>query len=167
MEKQEKQSLIQDRRQPKGYVVKDTTLYRCRYHVVFASKYRRKVFREEIAERLKQIVSLMATEDQGFSIVGPIDVGPDRVHIVLDIDPDISVGLVVTRIKRRTSNLLRKEFPELVRKLPALWSRSKLVVSVGVWNENIVEIYLRSQSRRSRPKTGQEREYSSYAKQKR
>lgn len=79
------------------YRTTEKTVYCCRYYIIFCPKYRRKVLREPIAERFKQIVMSMQHE-QNFYVLG-MEVMPDHVHLLLDIDPTIGVNVVVTRIK--------------------------------------------------------------------
>lgn len=83
-------------------------------------------------------------EDNNF-IVMEMEVMPDHVHLLLDIDPTIGVNKVVKRIKGKTSNILNKEFPELKRKLPTLWTRSKFIATVGSVSLDAVKKYIKEQ----------------------
>ena len=125
------------------YRTTETTVYCCRYHIIFCPKYRRKVLSEPIAERFKQIVMSMQ-EEQNFYVLG-MEVMPDHVHILLDIDPTIGVNVVVARIKGKTAHILNREFPELTRKLPTLWTRSKFIATVGSVSLEVVKKYIEGQ----------------------
>ena len=125
------------------YRTTETTVYCCRYHIIFCPKYRRKVLREPIAERFKQIVISMQ-EEQNFYVLG-MEVMPDHVHMLLDIDPTIGVNVVVARIKGKTAHILNKEYPELTRKLPTLWTRSKFIATVGSVSLEVVKKYIEEQ----------------------
>ena len=125
------------------YRTTETTVYCCRYHIIFCPKYRRKVLREPIAERFKQIVISMQKE-QNFYVLG-MEVMPDHVHLLLDIDPTIGVNVVVARIKGKTAHILNREFPELTRKLPTLWTRSKFIATVGSVSLEVVKKYIEEQ----------------------
>ena len=125
------------------YRTTETTVYCCRYHIIFCPKYRRKVLREPIAERFKQIVISMQDE-QNFYVLG-MEVMPDHVHLLLDIDPTIGVNVVVARIKGKTAHILNREFPELKRKLPTLWTRSKFIATVGSVSLEVVKKYIEDQ----------------------
>ena len=125
------------------YRTTETTVYCCRYHVIFCPKYRRKVLREPIAERFKQIVMSMQ-EEQNFYVLG-MEVMPDHVHLLLDIDPTIGVNVVVARIKGKTAHILNREFPELTRRLPTLWTRSKFIATVGSVSLEVVKKYIEEQ----------------------
>ena len=121
----------------------ETTVYCCRYHIIFCPKYRRKVLTEPISERFKKIVESMQ-ETYNFLII-EMEVMPDHVHLLLDIDPTIGVCEVIKKIKRKTSYELRKEFPELVRKLPCLWTRSKFIATVGSVSLDVINTYIEQQ----------------------
>lgn len=124
------------------YRTTETTVYCCRYHIIFCPKYRRKVLREPIAERFKQIVIMQ--QEQNFYVLG-MEVMPDHVHLLLDIDPTIGVNVVVARIKGKTAHILNREFPELTRKLPTLWTRSKFIATVGSVSLEVVKKYIEEQ----------------------
>lgn len=49
------------------------------------------------------------------------------------------------KIKGYTSNILRKEFSELRRKLPTLWTHSKFISSVGAVTLEVVKKYIEEQ----------------------
>ena len=125
------------------YRCTETTVYCCRYHVIFCPKYRRSVLSEPIAKRFKEIVISMQ-EEQNFKVL-EMEVMPDHVHLLLDVDPTIGIDILVSRIKGRTSNLLHKEFPELSRKLPTLWTRSKFIATVGSVSLDVVKQYIENQ----------------------
>lgn len=125
------------------YRTTETTVFCCRYHIIFCPKYRRKVLREPIADRFKQIVMSMQ-EEQNFYVLG-MEVMPDHVHLLLDIDPTIGVNVVVARIKGKTAHILNREFPELTRKLPTLWTRSKFIATVGSVSLEVVKKYIEGQ----------------------
>ena len=125
------------------YRTTETTVYCCRYHVIFCPKYRRKVLKEPIANRFKEVVKSMEKE-QNFYIL-EMEVMPDHVHLLLDVDPTIGINILVSRIKGKTSNVLNKEFPELKRKLPTLWTRSKFIATVGSVSLDVVKRYIENQ----------------------
>ena len=55
-------------------------VYSCRYHVVWCPKYRRPVLDEDIAARLKEILSQVATELEAEII--ELEIMPDHVHLL-------------------------------------------------------------------------------------
>ena len=121
----------------------ETTVYSCKYHIVFCPKYRRKVLREPIAERFKELV--LSLQEQYNFIVIEMEVMPDHVHLLLDIDPTVGVNKIVSKIKGFTAHYLTREFPELKRKLPTLWTRSKFIATVGSVSLELVKQYIQEQ----------------------
>jgi putative transposase len=99
-----------------------------------------------IQKRLKEVV-LSLQEANNFFVL-KMEVMPDHVHLLLDIDPTIGVQTVVSRIKGRTSNVLNREFPELQTKLPTLWTRSKFIATVGSVSLEVVKQYIEDQKGR-------------------
>ena len=97
-------------------------LYSCVYHVVFCPKYRRKVLVNGVDKRLKAIIDQVATE-LGCEIP-ELEVMPDHVHILCEVDPQFGVHKFVKRVKGLSSRLLRQEFPHLKSRLPTLWTHS-------------------------------------------
>ncbi|MBS7353228.1 MAG: IS200/IS605 family transposase [Erysipelotrichaceae bacterium] len=120
-----------------------TTVYCCRYHVIFCPKYRRKVLINGIDERFKEIV-LSMQEEQNFKVM-EMEVMPDHVHLLLDVDPTIGINVIVSRIKGKTAHILTREFPEIRRRIPTLWTRSKFIATVGSVSLETVKEYIKSQ----------------------
>ena len=126
-----------------NYRTTETTVYCCRYHVIFCPKYRRKVLIHGIDERFKEIV-LSMQENENF-IVLEMEVMPDYVHLLLDVDPTIGKNVVVSRIKGKTAHILTREFPEIRRRIPTLWTRSKFIATVGSLSLETSKEYIKSQ----------------------
>lgn len=125
------------------YKSNETTVYCCRYHVIFCPKYRRKVLREPIADRAKEVI-LSLQEANRFEVL-EMEIMPDHVHLLLDVDPTIGINVIVSRIKGATAHILTREFPELKRKLPTLWTRSKFIATVGSVSLEVVKKYIEDQ----------------------
>jgi len=74
-----------------------------------------------------------------------MEIMPDHVHLLLDINPKKGVFYVVNQIKGYTSRVIRSEFPEIKRRLPTLWTRSKFISSVGAVTLEVVKRYIEEQ----------------------
>lgn len=61
----------------------ETTVYCCRYHVIFCPKYRRSVLREPIAKRFKEVI-LSMQEEQDFQVL-ETELMQGHVHLLLDV----------------------------------------------------------------------------------
>jgi len=114
--------------------------YSCKYHVVWCPKYRRKVLVEEVAMRLTQIMREVCQEHQ--AEVLSLEVMPDHVHVLVEVNPQFGIHRLVRLIKGRSSRLLRQEFPVLKRKLPTLWTNSYFVSTVGGAPLSVIKQYI-------------------------
>jgi putative transposase len=118
-------------------------VYRCYFHVVFCSKYRRPVLSGDVDERLKQIIRQVCAERDAPLI--ELETMPDHVHLLVTVDPQFGVHRLVKQIKGRSSRLLRQEFGSLRSRLPTLWTNSYLVATVGGAPLGIVRQYVENQ----------------------
>lgn len=125
------------------YKSNNNVVYSCKYHVVFCPKYRRPVLVDGVDERLKEIALEMADE-MGFDII-EMEVMPDHVHMLLEVDPQLGIHRAVKRIKGRTSHDLRAEFPWLKSRIPTLWTNSYFVSTVVGAPLAIVRQYIENQ----------------------
>ncbi|MCL5882245.1 MAG: IS200/IS605 family transposase [Candidatus Thermoplasmatota archaeon] len=127
----------------KEYHHEDYMVYSCQYHVIFCPKYRRSVLIPPIDKRLKELI-LERQKDYQYKVL-EMEVMPDHVHLLIDVNPRIGVYYVVSRIKGYTSHVLREEFPELRKRLPTLWTHSKFISSVGAVTLEVVMRYIEEQ----------------------
>lgn len=125
------------------YKSNNNVVYSCKYHVVWCPKYRRRVLVDGVDERFKQIAREVAGE-MGFEIL-EMEVVPDHVHMLLEVDPQLGIHKAVKRIKGRSSHDLRNEFPWLRKRLPSLWTNSYFVSTVGGAPLSIVKQYIENQ----------------------
>jgi len=133
------------------YKANNNVTYSCKYHIVFCPKYRRKVLTGEIAERLKAIITEVAAETS--SEILSIEIMPDHVHLLAEVDPSFGTMKFVRLCKGRSSRLLRQEFPTLKTRLPTLWTNSTFLSTVGGAPLSVVKQYIENQMRSEpRPK---------------
>ena len=118
-------------------------VYSCKYHVVWCPKYRRKVLVGGVDSRLKEIARNVAGE-MSFEIL-EMEVMPDHVHMLVEVDPQLGIHKAVKRIKGRSSHDLREEFPWLKKRLPTLWTNSYFVSTVGGAPLEAVRKYIEDQ----------------------
>lgn len=122
------------------------TKWNCKYHIVFAPKYRRKVFfgekKREIGEILRQLCDW-----KGIKIV-EAEICPDHVHMLLEIPPKVSVSSFMGYIKGKSSLMIYEKYPALQIKYRnrEFWCRGYYVDTVGK-NAKKIEEYIRNQLR--------------------
>jgi putative transposase len=96
--------------------------------------------------RLKEIIHQTVTELQ--SEVIELEVMPDHVHVLCEVDPQFGIHRLVKRLKGHSSRLLRQEFPWLKSRLPTLWINSYFVATVGGAPLTVIKQYIEQQKRR-------------------
>lgn len=126
-----------------NYKCNNNITYSCKYHVVWCSKYRRKVLVEEVEQRLKELIVGVASELRVDII--EMEIMPDHVHLLLEVDPQFGIHRAVKNIKGKTSRILRAEFVSLRTRLPSLWTNSYFVATVGGAPLEVIKQYIESQ----------------------
>lgn len=125
------------------YKSNNNIYYSCKYHVVWCSKYRRKVLSGDIELRLKEVICEAAAEINADIL--EIEIMPDHVHLLLEVDPQYGIHRAVKHIKGKTSRLMRNEFRSLRSRLPSLWTNSYFVAAVGGAPLSAIKQYIESQ----------------------
>lgn len=121
----------------------NNVVYSCKYHVIWCPKYRRKVLVNGVDKRLKQIVT-RETENMNAELI-ELEVMPDHVHLLCEVDPQFGLHRYVKRIKGVSSRLLRQEFAWLRSRLPTLWTNSYFVATVGGAPLAVIKQYVENQ----------------------
>jgi putative transposase len=120
-----------------------TIVYSSKYHMVWCPKYRRKVLVDAVAKRLETLLRETCKELQVDVIA--LEIRPDHVHLLAEVDPQFGVHRVVKRLKGKSSRLLRQEFPALRSRLPTLWTNSYFVATVGGAPLSVIKQYVENQ----------------------
>jgi putative transposase len=131
-----------------GYKSNKNVVYSCKYHVVWCPKYRRPVLVNGVDQRLKRIL-LDTSKDRGSEVM-ELEVMPDHVHLLIEVEPQYGVHRMIRKIKGRSSHILRREFPSLATRLPTLWSHSYFVSTVGGSPLGALKQYIENQKRSER-----------------
>lgn len=127
------------------YKSNNNVVYSCKYHVVWCPKYRRKVLVNGIAVRLKELIEEICCELR-IDVI-EMEIMPDHVHLLMEVDPQFGIHKAVKQIKGRTSRILRQEFGTLRSRLPSLWTNSYLVSTVGVAPLSVIKQYIENQKK--------------------
>jgi len=120
-------------------------VYSCKYHVVWCPKFRRPVLVNGIDMRLKEILWDVVT-DTGSELI-ELEVMPDHVHVLVEVDPQFGIHKFIKLAKGRSSRFLRQEFPRLKSRLPTLWTNSYFVSTVGGAPLSVIKQYVENQKR--------------------
>jgi putative transposase len=117
-------------------------------HLVFVTKYRRKVFTERILHRCETIIR--DTADTLDIRVLEINGETDHLHILIDYPPRLSLATIAGRLKGATSHTLRQEFRTHLQKQlwgDSLWTDSYFAASSGGAPLAVVKRYIANQNR--------------------
>jgi len=124
------------------------SVYICDYHLVMATKYRRKIFNEGIfayfSIKLKEITKYYPQIE-----FKEYNHDKDHIHLLVSIPPKISVGSAVRIIKANTAKGLKKKFPFLKDTYwgtDGIWSDGYFVSTIGI-NEQIIKNYINNQGK--------------------
>ena len=125
------------------YKSNNNVVYSCKYRVVWCPKYRRKVLVGDVVDRLKSLIRQIVMEHQ--SEIMELEIMPDHVHLLVEIDPQYGIHRLVKQFKGLTSRILRQEFPKIKSRLPTLWTNSYFVSTVGGAPLSTIKRYIENQ----------------------
>ena len=125
-------------------------VFRMHVHLVFVTKYRRKVFTKEILADLKETFESVCHDFE--SELVEFDGENDHVHLLVTYPPKVSVAKLVNSLKGVSSRMIRRKGHESIQKQlwkGALWSPSTLREAVGVRNYRSSSNTLKNKIRRN------------------
>jgi putative transposase len=118
----------------------------CKYHVVFTPKYRRKVVYYQLRKDLQEILKDLC-KWKGVKIVEG-HMMPDHVHLLLSIQPKLSVSSFMGYLKGKSAMMLFDRHANLKYKYGNrhFWATGYYVSTVGL-NEATIRKYIREQEK--------------------
>jgi len=124
------------------------SVYYTRYHLVIATKYRRKILKSGFGEYLKKLVIGIGRQIPEIEIM-EVNTDKDHIHMLLSIPPKLSISEVVKEIKAKTGLYMRRKFPFLDKVYwgqGGIWSRGYFVSTVGI-SESTIRKYIEMQGK--------------------
>lgn len=120
------------------------TSWNCKYHIVFAPKYRRKVFFNQKRLEIGAILRSLC-EWKEVNII-EAEVCPDHIHMLLEIPPKLSVSGFMGYLKGKSSILIYQKYANLKFKYRnrEFWCRGYYVDTVGK-NKKAIQEYIANQ----------------------
>jgi len=123
-------------------------VYRTQYHIVWVTRYRRKILNEGVKEYLETKLqeSRKFYPDWEYIAIG---IAVDHVHIHMVIPPKYAVSKVVETLKKNTSRHLSLKFRFLVQVYwdrEGIWSKGFFASTVGI-NEAVIKKYVEMQEK--------------------
>jgi len=114
-------------------------------HLVFVTKYRKKVFENRHTTRLNDIFSDICMKFEATLL--ECNGEEDHVHLLIEYPPKVTVSKLVNNLKTISSRMLRREYPEIQSRYfkNALWTPSYFAGSCGGAPLEIIKQYVQSQ----------------------
>jgi putative transposase len=121
------------------------TTYDCKYHIVWITKYRKKVMSGVVAERVRELVRQICKENDVEIIKG--HVSKDHVHLFVSIPPHLAISKLVQSLKGKSSYKLVGENKELSKQFWGrhLWARGYFVATSGNVTDEVIMEYIKNQ----------------------
>ena len=115
------------------------TTWNCKYHIVFAPKYRRKVFYGEKRQEIGAILRTLC-KWKGVNIL-EAEVCPDHVHMLIEVPPKYSVSQFMGYLKGKSSLMIYEKWGNMKYKYRnrEFWCRGYYVDTVGKKTKKIQE----------------------------
>lgn len=88
---------------------------------------------------------LQSAADEKHAEILEMEVMPDHVHLLVEQAPQLGIHKLVGLMKGRSSRVLWQEFSELKRRLPALWTNSYFISTVGGAPLSVIKQYIENQ----------------------
>ena len=126
------------------------SVYLLYYHLILVVKYRRKVFDEAVSLRAKEIFSYIAPS-YGITLE-EWNHDEDHVHVMFRAKPATEISRFINAYKSASSRLLKKEYPEIRKKLwkEYFWSKSFCLITAGGTPIEVIREYIESQGEKNR-----------------
>ena len=120
--------------------------YRCKYHIVFAPKYRRQIIYKKIKADVGKTLRELS-ERKGVRII-EAECCPDHIHMLVEIPPHLSVASFMGYLKSKSSLMIFDKYANLKYKFGNrhFWSEGFYVSTVGV-NDATVRKYIQEQEK--------------------
>jgi len=128
------------------------SVYQLQYHIVWGTKYRRKVLKPYVrTELIKSMYKVLRKCPDWY--LHEINTGDDHVHILLELPPKYTISFAIKQFKSHSNTSIKKHF-KFIREIylgRSMWSVGYFVSSVGL-NEEQIRKYIRKQSKYELPK---------------
>ena len=120
------------------------TKWECKYHIVFAPKYRRQVIYGSIKEDIGKMLRKLC-EYKGVEII-EAEACKDHIHMLVSIPPKYSVSQIMGYLKGKSSLMIFEKYANMKYKYGNrhFWCRGYYVSTVGR-NRRAIEAYIRNQ----------------------
>lgn len=122
------------------------TVWDCKYHIVWITKYRYPILTGEIGERCRELLREIARSKEMRIYAGAIN--REHIHMLIGIPPYLSVSRAVQFLKGKSSHKLLTEYASLKKRYwgQHLWARGYWVASSGNVTDEVWKAYIENQT---------------------
>ncbi len=113
------------------------------YHLIWCPKRRKRILVEPVATALHQLIADRCAQ-RGWDILH-LATEPDHVHLLVRVFPTNAASDVVGEIKGFTAHELRRVYPNILSKVPSLWTRSYFASTAEHVSEATIRAYIAAQ----------------------
>ncbi|MEI3006216.1 MAG: IS200/IS605 family transposase [Victivallales bacterium] len=120
------------------------TRWNCKYHIVFAPKFRRHAIYGKLKIDIGRILRILSERKR--VIIEEAELCPDHIHMLVSIPPNLSVSQFVGYLKGKSSLMIFDRHAQLKYKYGNrhFWCRGYFVDTVGR-NKKVIAEYIRNQ----------------------
>lgn len=131
------------------------TVWKCQYHIVFISKYRKQQLYGQARTNVREIIQTLC-KYKGIEIIeGAVCL--DHVHLCVSIPPKMSISTFMGYLKGKSTLMIYDRHPNLQSKWnKAFWARGYYVATIGNVTEEAIKKYIREQTEESRKEDSEE-----------
>lgn len=121
------------------------TVFDCKYHLVWTTKYHKPVLTGRIGTRVRDLIREICDEHQVQILRG--HVSKDHIHLFISMPPQISVSKIAQYLKGKTARKVLLENPRLNKSFwgKHFWSRGYFVATSGSITDEMIMEYIRNQ----------------------
>lgn len=125
----------------RGYV------YDIKYHIVWCTKYRKKILTDEVIVSLKEILNKIAKDNDFEILLMKTDL--DHIHLLIASSPQHSIPNMIKALKGVSARLLFAQHSQLKKELwnGSLWNPSYFIATVSDNTKSQIENYIKSQGK--------------------
>jgi REP-associated tyrosine transposase len=122
------------------------TVFYHRFHIVWITKYRKRVLSGDLRLRIREIIAQVA-EEMGIKVINGI-LSADHIHVFVEIPPHICVSDFVKIAKGRSSRKIQQEFPSIHKEYWGrhFWGRGFFSSTRGNVTDDIINNYINEHS---------------------
>ena len=119
------------------------TIFDCKYHIVWVTKYRYPVLGYEVGIRLRELVREICNKHRVLILSG--HVAKEHIHLHVSVPPSLALSKLIQYLKGNSSHKLMQEFKLLKKKYwgQHLWARGYFLATTGVVTDEVIQAYIK------------------------